>query len=60
MIENDTTRRYPRTLQEAFGPYAEGWQVCEEEEESTIEKIVSWASAILGAGLLIYGVWVAI
>lgn len=49
----DTTRRYPRTLQEAFGPYANGSQLqTEYEPMDQADKIVLAACAIAAVALV--------
>ena len=54
----NTTRRYPRTLEEAFGPYA-GRNVHERiEPMHRSDRIVVWASAVsLVSFLFILFIW---
>ena len=56
----NTTRRYPRTLTEAFGPYAHGSQLQPEQDPMpTADKIVvigSLAVLALVVGLVLIGV----
>ena len=40
-----TTRRYPRTLEEAFGPYERG-NIYEPAPMHKHDRIVTWASAV--------------
>lgn len=50
---NDTTRRYPRTLTEAFGPYAHGKQLhTPHKSMHAADKIVVVASALAGVAML--------
>jgi hypothetical protein len=54
----DTTRKYPRTLQEAFGPYASGSQLHTEYDPMPREdKIVVIACAIAAAVLVVMAVF---
>jgi hypothetical protein len=54
----NTTRRYPRTLEEAFGPYA-GRNVHEPRPEmDKQDRIVIWATAVsLVSFLFILFIW---
>ena len=45
-------RRYPRTMEEAFGPYARGSLSEPYTPMHTADKIVLTASIIVGIGLL--------
>lgn len=40
-----TTRRYPRTLEEAFGPYERG-NIYEPVPMHKHDRIITWASAV--------------
>jgi hypothetical protein len=46
-------RRYPRTMEEAFGPYARGSLSEPYTPMHTADKIVLTASIIVGIGLLV-------
>jgi hypothetical protein len=49
----DTTRRYPRTLQQAFGPYAHGSQLqTEYDPMPKPDRIVLVASILAGLALV--------
>ena len=49
----DTTRRYPRTLQEAFGPYAHGSQLhTEYDPMPKPDRIVLVACLLAGLALV--------
>lgn len=50
---NTTTRRHPRTLSEAFGPYERGGLYTTPEPMHKHDRIVVTASAIVFAALLI-------
>lgn len=50
---NTTTRRHPRTLSEAFGPYERGGLYVKPEPMHKHDRIVVTASAIVFAALLI-------
>lgn len=53
------TRRYPRTLCEAFGPYASGPVLPIPEPEPLGHKVAKWLSAVVGVvlvGLIAMGV----
>jgi hypothetical protein len=52
---NTTTKRYPRTLDEAFGPYQRHGFVEEYDPMPKADKLVVIASAI---GLLVVGILV--
>ena len=56
----NTTRRYPRTLTEAFGPYAHGSQLQPQQDPMpTADKVVVVGGLILMAvvvALVIFGV----
>jgi len=55
---NDTTRRFPRTLREAF-PHDREWSYSIEKHRSpmsVLEAIVGWASVIGMSVLLAYAV----
>jgi hypothetical protein len=39
------TRKYPRTMQEAFGPYTDN-QIAEDESMETADKVVVIACAV--------------
>ena len=41
----DTTRRYPRSLEEAFGPYKRG-NLYEPQTMHKHDRIITWASAV--------------
>ena len=48
-----TTKRHPRTLEEAFGPYARGG-IYEKPSEFTIaDKVITGLSGVILFGLLI-------
>ena len=50
----DTTRKHPRTLQEAFGPYASGSQLhTEYDPMRTEDKIVLVVSAIAAVAVIV-------
>jgi len=48
-----TTKRYPRTLEEAFGPYARGGIYEAPTPLSLADKVVSGVSGLVLIGLLI-------
>jgi hypothetical protein len=51
---SNTTRRYPRTLQEAFGPYAHGSQLhTEYDPMPKPDRIVVIASLIAAIALVV-------
>lgn len=54
-----TTKRYPRTLEEAFGPYARGGIYEEAPTFSVTDKVITGVSGIILFGLLlaILGGW---
>lgn len=54
----ETTRRFPRTMQEAFGPYSNHdlWEPV--EEETIIEKIVVTISFLTAVGVVFAMWWV--
>lgn len=55
----NSTRRYPRTLCEAFGPYASGPVLPIPEPEPLGHKVAKWLSAVVGVvlvGLIAMGV----
>ena len=47
------TRKYPRTLTEAFGPYAHGSQIIERQPTHRADAIVLAASLVAAVVLLI-------
>lgn len=48
-----TTKRYPRTLEEAFGPYARGG-ICEHPTPMSLaDKVVTGVSSLILVGLLV-------
>lgn len=48
----DTTRKYPRTLEDAFGPYARG-PVFEPAQRMPLgHRVVTWLSSILAVVLV--------
>jgi hypothetical protein len=52
-IKMQTTKRYPRTLEEAFGPYARG-PICEPYTEmDMVDKIISGICGVVLFGLLL-------
>ncbi len=48
-----TTKRYPRTLEEAFGPYARGGIYEQPAELGLADKIISAIAGVILFGLLI-------
>jgi hypothetical protein len=48
-----TTKRYPRTLEEAFGPYARGGVYETPSEFGLVDKIISAIAGVILFGLLI-------
>lgn len=53
-----TTRRYPRTLEEAFGPYQRGNLHEPYTEMSRSDRIVVWACAVALVSLVgILTIW---
>lgn len=49
----DTTRKYPRTLEDAFGPYARG-PVFEPAQRMPLgHRVVTWLSSILAACVIV-------
>ncbi len=48
-----TTKRYPRTLEEAFGPYARGGIYEAPPEFSLADKAISAVAGVILFGLLI-------
>lgn len=49
------TRKYPRSLTEAFGPYAHGNQVVEPKDDPiiTFDSVVGWIrNALAGVGIV--------
>jgi hypothetical protein len=53
----ETTRKHPRTLEEAFGPYARG-HVFEKQDRSGKDEITLAASIVaLFALLIIFAIW---
>lgn len=56
----DTTRRYPRTLQEAFGPYANSSQLCTERSMPRDDKIVVAVGAIALVAVLVLALFKAL
>ena len=54
----NTYRKYPRTLQEAFGPYAHGSQLHTEQPAiNKDDKIVLAACAVAAAALIVMGLF---
>ncbi len=55
-----TTKRYPRTLEEAFGPYARGGVYEAPSEFGLVDKIISAIAGVILFGLLvaIVGGWI--
>jgi hypothetical protein len=49
---NTTTKRYPRTLDEAFGPYQRHGLVEYQDPMPLADKLIVWAGAV---GLLTVG-----
>ena len=47
------TRKYPRTLTEAFGPYAHGSQIVEKSEFDWQDKVVMVGCAICFVGWIL-------
>lgn len=53
----NTTRKHPRTLEEAFGPYARGG-IYEQVDTHPNDRIVTWACGVaLVAFVCIMFVW---
>lgn len=48
----NTTRKHPRTLQEAFGPYERGGIYEEVEPMPMVDKVILAISAFVALGLL--------
>lgn len=48
----NTTRKHPRTLQEAFGPYESGNIYEEVEPMPMVDKVILTISAFVAVGLL--------
>ncbi len=48
-----TTKRYPRTLEEAFGPYARGGIYERPPEFTLADKLITGLSGVILFGLLI-------
>ena len=48
-----TTKRYPRTLEEAFGPYARGGIYEAPTPLSFVDKVITSISGLILIGLLI-------
>lgn len=48
-----TTKRYPRTLEEAFGPYARGGIYEQAPEFTVADKVISAVAGVILFGLLI-------
>lgn len=46
------TRRYPRTLQEAFGPYTDN-QIHEPHKPLTLAQIILYPAAVVGVAWLL-------
>ena len=58
MQHNDTTRRYPRTINEAFGPYADRTPLLVENDATAFQRedmIVMIACGIASLCVLIFG-----
>jgi hypothetical protein len=56
---NTTTKRYPRTMTDAFGPYADGPIQEEQDPMPVADKIAVWTGAIglvLVLALMVVGV----
>jgi len=51
------SRRYPRTLQEAFGPYASGPIHEPRRPIDRQDKIVMVASVVVASALLLMAIW---
>lgn len=49
----DTTKRYPRTLEQAFGPYARGPIQEPEERMPAADRIVVIGSCICGVAIIV-------
>ncbi len=50
---NHTTKRYPRTLEQAFGPYARGGIYEEVPQMSFADKFITALCGVILFGLLI-------
>jgi hypothetical protein len=50
---NNTTRRYPRTMQEAFGPYTSYEQLESEQDLHKPDRIVIIGCLIAGISLIV-------
>jgi hypothetical protein len=48
-----TTKRHPRTLEEAFGPYARGGIYEKPSEFSFVDKLITGLCGVILFGLLI-------
>ena len=48
-----TTKRYPRTLEEAFGPYARGGIYEAPSEFGLVDKIITGVCGVILLGLLV-------
>ena len=53
----NTTRKYSRTLEEAFGPGHRGGIYTEPEPMHAHDKIVLWFSAVALVGFLSITIW---
>ena len=52
-MSNDTTRRYPRTLTEAFGPYANGSELYAEQQRIAKDDKIILAACCIGLVALV-------
>lgn len=60
-MNDNNTRRYPRTLEEAFGPYARGTLVDPEEEtRSKSDRKAVIVSAIAALFVIIFAIKAAV
>ena len=51
---DNNTRRYPRTLEEAFGPYARGGIYEHREPMQVEDKVVIAACSVIGGCLIVF------
>lgn len=56
---NTTTRRFPRTMEEAFGPYEGGNIGSEFETDETDwqDELVGWACAVAVVAVILIVIW---